>query len=563
MSPEGKGRVLVIGLDGATFDILSPLMNEGLLPNLAALRDEGSWGTLLSTVPPFTMPAWASFMTGMNPGKHGIISFFQRDPQDYEFEEVGSFINSTSLRQPTLWDHLSAAGKRIGIVNVPLTYPPHKVNGFMITGMLTPSKATTYTHPPELAQTLGDYIIDLDYLRGKQRVDLEEAPKGEALLSGIKSMLERRGETCLRLMGQYDWDLFIVVFTSTDRVFHFFWPYLSKINHDSESLAIEGGLKAYFRLLDDLIGQLVARAGPSSTAIIMSDHGFGPAPTRRLNANLWLESQGLLRIAGGKNIARLGYWRLKLSRCSWLKALWGGMVPSRLRQTVREEERGRVSRLVDWSATRAYAVPLYGYVCGVVINREGIKRQGIVRDEEYEGLRESIIAKAQEILDPQTQKRVVLQACRREEVYFGPYSSHFPDIILLLDPDCLGSPSLIGSSLITPIEAPLRCGDHRQEGVFIARGPFVRPGRLKDTLHITQLAPTILYLLGVPIPQGMDGQLSPQIFVESHWVANPPRTLSPSGAPSLPRKVQLTSRGRRLRGLGYLGWDPPRCYPGA
>lgn len=557
MSPEGKGRVVVIGLDGATFDILSPLMNEGLLPNLAALRKEGSWGTLLSTIPPFTMPAWASFMTGMNPGKHGIISFFQRDPQDYEFEEVGTFINSTSLRQPTLWDHLSAAGKRMGVVNVPLTYPPHKINGFMITGMLTPSKASTYTYPPELAETLGDYIIDLDYLRGKQQFDLEGVPEGEALLSDIKSMLERRGETCLRLMARYDWDLFMVVFTSTDRVFHFFWPYLSQINHGPESLAIEEGLNAYFRLLDDLIGRLVARAGPLSTAIIMSDHGFGPAPTKRLNVNLWLESQGLLRVAGGKNIARLGYWRLKLSRYPWLKALWRGIVPSGLRQSVREGERGRMSQLVDWSATRAYAVPLYGYVCGVVINREGRKRQGIVPDEEYEALRESIIAKAREVLDPQTQRRVVRRAFRREEVYSGPYSSNFPDIILLLDPDYLGSPSLVESSFIAPIEAPLRSGDHRQEGIFIARGPSLRPGRLEDTLHLTQLAPTILYLLGVPIPRDMDGRLSPQLFVEGHWEANPPQyTLAPLDSISPSENavdIEMEEIERRLRGLGYLG----------
>lgn len=142
-------QILLIGLDGATWDLILPWVAEGRLPNLGALLREGSWGTLLSTVPPATFPAWSSFLTGLNPGRHGIFDFTRRKFGTYEVE----FVNSTYRRGRSLFRIASEAGKRVGVIGVPATYPPEKVNGFLISGFDAPVATgidPSFVYPREL-----------------------------------------------------------------------------------------------------------------------------------------------------------------------------------------------------------------------------------------------------------------------------------------------------------------------------------------------------------------------------------------------------------------------------
>ena len=162
MTEQGeRERVLVIGIDGATFDLLTPWMEEGFLPNLAALMGSGSHGPLRSTIPPITASAWTSFQTGKNPGKHGLFDFTQYRPGSYET----SYVNASSVLAEPLWQVLSRQGKRVVVINVPVTYPPRPVNGYLISGMLTPSMDVEFTYPPDLYQQMvreiGDYQIFL------------------------------------------------------------------------------------------------------------------------------------------------------------------------------------------------------------------------------------------------------------------------------------------------------------------------------------------------------------------------------------------------------------------
>lgn len=291
-------RLLVIGLDGGTFDLLRPLMAQGHMPNLAELVDHGCWGPLASTIPPFTGAAWSTFITGRNPGQHGVIAFTTRDRFNYDTQGQG-FVNAQRFDY-TLWELLSTAGKRVGVVNVPLTYPARPVNGFMVTGMLTPAGASRFTYPPEFAARIGpDYMIDVDFLRDGERFRLTGLPPKPEMLAQIRRMTQARTAHGVRWLQEEAWEFFMLVYTSTDRVSHFFWDEVPALLAGQPS-PNQAELLAFFHELDEGIGQLAAAAGPETNILFMSDHGFGPAPDRRFYVNVWLEQLGLLRPGRGR-----------------------------------------------------------------------------------------------------------------------------------------------------------------------------------------------------------------------------------------------------------------------
>ncbi len=562
-SEVAQNKVLVIGLDGATFDYIAPRIEAGQLPNLARLMDKGSWGNLLSTIPFFTMPAWSSFITGKNPVKHGVTSFFRRDQAGYDFEETGSFVNASYLRETTLWQLLSVSGKRVGLINVPMTYPPSEVNGFMISGMLTPGKTSTYTFPEGLADTLSDYVIDLEYLRTEDHFDLSSIPNQEVLLADITHMLRKRGETSLRLMAKYQWDFFMTVFTSTDRVCHFFWDYLDLGADRGHEPEIQTGIDEYFQLLDQILGDMVALAGESARVLIISDHGFGPAPTKRVNINNWLIDQGLLSLNTGTERGMiLSSLNLRLRGNRKLKSLLKKVLPQDIQRTIQEGDRGKGVRLIDWSKTSAYGYPLYANVCGIAVNRQGTKRVGIVPPgTEYEKLRDHLICEASKMTDPSTGQPIVVMAYRREELYDGKFIEEFPDVILVMDSDYSISTSMMYTDFVMPIAQHPYSGDHRQEGLFIISGPCILNGQLDQDAKIEDMAPTILYLMGIEIPDDMDGRVLAEVFDRSYLRAAPPQYTSVQTESRLVEtsdeevysEEEAEEIRERLRSLGYLG----------
>jgi predicted AlkP superfamily phosphohydrolase/phosphomutase len=215
------GRVIVVGLDGGTWSVLDPLLEDGHMPALKALRDGGCWGTLKSTIPPLTAPAWASLITGKNPGKHGIYQFAPIDRSLYQ-GNVTRIVNSQTVQGATLWNILGAAGKRVGVMNVPLTYPPSKVNGVMVTGMLTPRQSEHFTYPPELSSRLKDYTIDVSMGESKYGVlsDLDTADHQslKRLIEELKNLATGRTDKALEFLNEYSPDFFILLFTETERM---------------------------------------------------------------------------------------------------------------------------------------------------------------------------------------------------------------------------------------------------------------------------------------------------------------------------------------------------------
>jgi len=260
-------RVFVLGLDGATFDLIGPWLERGELPNLRSFLDRSAWGILESVVPPMSPPAWMSAVTGVNPGKHAIYDWYRRLPNSRALVSE----TSKSLRTKAVWTLLSEAEHPVGVINVPLTDPPAVVNGFMISGM-PHTDPEGYTYPRELRGTLGGYMTD-------SMGDHLEEDNADELLEKLMKIHRERVRVTLDLMKERPWDLFWVVFTVTDRVQHFYWKFMDENHPDYDPAAPQRLKDAIFdmwKTVDESVGRILEAMPPDATVILMSDHGFGP-----------------------------------------------------------------------------------------------------------------------------------------------------------------------------------------------------------------------------------------------------------------------------------------------
>ncbi|MGD8626196.1 MAG: alkaline phosphatase family protein, partial [Anaerolineae bacterium] len=304
-----KQRVLVLGLDGITFDLLIPLFARGAMPFLAAWLEDSYHGQLASTVPPISATAWTTLITGTNPGRHGILQFVSLRPEEATagreiFPGGFSLLNADSIRGTTLWDLLSGAGKRQVAINVPMTYPPRPLSGVMIAGMMTPPSAEIYTHPPELSSRLREAGYEIDLSIAEKEFDFDPA----ILIDRLQALLSRRREVALQLLRQEAWDFFMLVFTGTDRLQHRFWKYLVPGHPQYESpeaVRLRPALDDYFRALDQALAQLIEAAGPETLTILLSDHGFGPVSTRTVHRLSMMQALGLAEGGRPAGIVRL------------------------------------------------------------------------------------------------------------------------------------------------------------------------------------------------------------------------------------------------------------------
>ena len=517
---SSRSRIFVIGIDGGTWEVLEPRLGRGLMPNLKKLMETGTWGTLLSTIPPFTIPAWASFFTGTNPGKHGVQGFFQVGPNDYESREDNGLVNSRSITGTPIWEHFSRNDIRAGYVNVPLTYPVSEVKGFMVSGMLTPPGSKNFTFPKTLADFLDDYVIDIGYFdKDKLASKMDQKDRGR-LLDEILFMQERRTANCVRLLKIFpDLDFFMVVFTSFDRICHSFWDHLnggetvSSGKRAARERAISEKLESYFSALDASIGQLLEFTDERTLCFIISDHGFGRAPAKEVYLNNWLLEKGLLQLRSDlKNITELRYWLAKTGLNKEHAKKWLGRLPlGRLNRKLRKSILSGQS-LIEWGKTRAYTTPMYTYTCGITINLKGLKPQGIVgAGQEYELLRNLLMQELTTLKDPETGEKVVEQVYRREEVYQGRHLKSLPDVIVILNKD-YSVTQQISNSVFKKRDSSRRSGDHVREGIFVASGESVQKGRINQPVHIIDLLPTYLQVYGLPLPPDLDGRVIREIF---------------------------------------------------
>ena len=559
---NSPAKVIVVGLDGATFDLIKPWAAEGRLPVLSKIMQGGAHGTLGSTVPPMTAPAWTAFATGCNPGKHRLYDWIAREPDSYRFVPV----TALDGKAPTIYSLLSGYGRKVVALNIPMTYPPIAVNGVMVSGMPTPSTDVTFTYPDrayqEILDAVGDYILYPD--------------PGEAYSdSGIDNFLERlhrsadlRMQTFAYLREREDPDFAMLVFNGTDTVSHAMWKFMDEAHplHDPQKAVKYGNaIRDFYVHVDGLLGGLVESLDERTTLIVMSDHGFGPFH-KFIHVNNWLIREGFMSLKGGtmsrlkratfqagfspmnvyNTLMQLGFGRLK-------------------REVVRGQGTGLLKTFflsfddVDWQQTAAYSL---GNVGQIYLNVAGREPQGSVRPgAEYERVRTSIMERLRELRDPDTGEPVVEKIYRREELYKGDYVGQAPDIVFIptrLEYFGFGEYEFGSHKIIEAMERGIS-GTHRMNGIFISYGAAIEPGVQVENASLTDLAPTIMHLMGLPVPDHMDGHILAETFApgfvpqqieqDSSWT----ETVTDFGDGGGLTEEQKRVVAERLRGLGYVG----------
>lgn len=542
--------LLIIGFDGATFDLIKPWARDGYLPNLARLMDEGATADLASTLPPVTSPAWPTFMTGVNPGKHGVFDFIQPHGDNF------TLVNSTRIRQPTLWQRLSALGYRVGVLNVPVTYPPQAVNGFLVTDILSPRNATI-SHPADLITRYQDAPGDDGRPLGPYRVapDVQYKPGNEAeFIADIYDLIDAHGRWALKLMDAEPVDVLMVHFIAMDVAKHALWRFMDHSHPRYEPSPYEYAIRDGYAKVDEYIGRLQAKLPPGSTTIAMSDHGFGPLKNM-VNLNVFFMKKGLMKLKPDA-VTQLKAWAFRhgitpSTAYQWISRLGLQNTIARVSKKARNDIVGKFLSFdsVDWSRTIAYSM---GHVGQVYLNRAGREPHGIVTEADYDRRLVQVSDALAELRDENGQP-ILTNLIRGRDAYDGPYAELGPDLHLELDHYAMIACPLFateGKVMTNQIRGDSGC--HRREGIFIAAGPGVRAGLEMPEASILDLAPTILHLLGEPVPPIMDGRVLTEALVDPAPVRYAEEDGAGVGSEQSFDIGEAEQIEERLRGLGYL-----------
>jgi predicted AlkP superfamily phosphohydrolase/phosphomutase len=431
----------VLSLEGVSHTLLVKLAQSGAMPNLVAILAQGDLARMNSVLPAVSSVAWAGFATGMNPGKHGIFGLVDREPNPFS----AFYPNSRDLKAPTLWEHLGRAGRKLGVMNVPVTYPPKQINGFMVGCFLSPDLAKA-TYPVDLAPRLMemDYRVEPDM--GQFEGDLA------GVMTEVGETVARRFSSAFALMKSEPWDYFHLHESCTDRVGHML---LAGWEDGDQDLAPE--FEGFWRKLDSYLGELRQELPPGARLLMMSEAGLMRTKAQ-VFINHWLEKNGYLHfLRGGRELMN--------------------MHPD--------------SRAYSLEPGRIY------------INREGREQRGRVqKGKPYDELRDELIHRLSGLMHPETGEPLTRKVFKREELYAGAQLGRAADIVIDPVPGFELKYNLDAPKLLAPQPGG---ATHCYEDAFL----FLQNiKRLPDdnTFSILDLSPTIMTLMGLALPQGMDGQ---------------------------------------------------------
>lgn len=575
---SGGRRLVIIGLDGAGFNYLNPILASGRLPGFSKLLARGVSADCLSTIPPLTPPAWSTMMTGVNPGKHGIFDFLQPDSS-------GAFrmVDATFRRRRTFLDHAERDGVRCMSLLVPYTYPPSpEANGLAISGLGTPSAESDFIRPHKFRDRL---LAKFPFLR---EID---PTKGQSLDSLHERLLEHtRGIVDLVQWTMHeidDWGLLFVVFSATDLIPHFysrfFDPDHPQFAADDPDVppGYRNALAEIYEAIDPLVEQclrLVEAEG--GWVVLVSDHGSQPlmgAIGKDAFLARWLEEEGYLVTRGAAGKAKRAARAKAGSLANRFLYLVKRYTPHGLRDAVNRlmgrHKEAIASGLsvvpfledVDWEKTRAFCAP-GGYGVGLYINREGDFPNGTVpKGAEYHRLRAEM-AKSLASLEIAPGVPLFTRVVARDEALWGPAVDLAPDLILmwredrrlaendyrLVDGRKLDSPEVKPGSSLT------WCGTHRMEGLFAFAGEGTRPGtRIDRPPNLADILPTVHLIAGLPIPSDVDGRVIEDAFEPGFLEEHPPIPGPPEDVAPGPRGGGVSEDETEklidlLEGLGYL-----------
>lgn len=531
-------KVLVIGIDAGSWNVIQPLVKEGKLPTIKRLMENSVWGNLKSCEYYYTSPAWKCYSTGKNPGKLGAIGWWSFDRHDKSV----SLVSSRSFKSKELWDILGEHGFKCGVINMPLTFPPKKINGILITGPPHPDAGCTY--PPELEKELNEYgyIVNSKFDMTIQR--------DEAMLE-LPDLITKRFQLCRKLLARSNFDFFQIVIFHTDQVQHYFWKQMEE-KDPKYGTAIEDSWK----LVDSGIADLLDSLNKDCYTFIISDHGAIPSKGA-FRLNVWLNLKGYLhlkphslRSAIDRARVRVGFpfnMKFPLSLVGELfirfsRTFFSGTQ----RRLAREKTRNIQSHYVLWEKTKAVSTDLNS----MYITTENL-------DPKFKN---KLIEEIENLRSPKSGERVVKNVRRKEEIFQGRYIDQLPDLIINPEDGYDFVPDPFNGTVkdLWDFSRKRWSCTHRHDGIFLAMGPGIRKGKKIDRTTIYDVAPTILHILDLPISKDVDGHVLKEIFEEnSELIERPVKYEEERGWVEEEEKQRYIAAeeekvSERLKSLGYM-----------
>lgn len=457
-------RVLVVGWDGATWDLIDPLLAQGRLPNLARLLARGSQAVLDSTVVPISSAAWVGAATGRDPAHNGVYGFFEPIPGTYDV----TLISSRSNRAVPIWRTLGRRGGRSLVVGVPVTWPPEPIEGVLVSGMLAP-RDSVWTHPAALTERLRarGYQPDLGIWREANELSVEI----------LERQLAAKRELLLELVANEDWDLCFFVFKELDVLSHF--------AYDGRTDGIVAWL---LEALDRELGALVAAVGPSTRVLLVSDHGFGAYPTSFFTQR-WLVEAGF-SVEG-----------TPLPPPADLDSL-----PLAQRRAL--ENQSAMGSL-DLARTRAFAGLAEGNFGGIRLNLKGREPEGALDPADAEAALVELERRLAELRVPDSERPLIVRTWRRGELYPGPYEDLISDLLFETDPAVAVRP--VPHTAVFEAHEP-RFPDHTRAGILAAAGPGISVVAERGQASILDVAPTVLHLMGHAVYDELEGRVLTELM---------------------------------------------------
>ncbi|MFX1316558.1 MAG: alkaline phosphatase family protein [Promethearchaeota archaeon] len=457
---SNKNKLVIIGLDCATPKTIFEDFKDDI-PNIKRLMDSGVYGKLRTSDPPITIPAWMVMSTGKKAGTLGLYGFRHRKKNSYDDFWIA---NSHNIKEPKVWEIIAKKGLKSCVVGVPPTYPVQKINGYLVTGFITPDSSVEFTYPPELKEeiieNIGDYIFDVNF-----RVD-----KKEALLEEIYEMTEIQFKTIKYLMQNKDWDYFKFVLIGLDRVHHAFWKFFDKEHPKYEpNNKFEGEMRKYYIYLDKLVGELLELLDENTVVMVVSDHG-AKAMKGLICINMALEDLGLLKF------------------------------------NTKPKPKTSIGKAdIDWDNT--YAWGWGGYYARIFLNMKGREPNGFIEEEEYEDIREKIAKKLKSIKDVNGDP-MNTKVYKPEELY-EIIRGDAPDLMVYFDDLNWRSAGTVGYDSMYLDENDTGPDDavHDWNGVYIIYDPKKKIGINLGIKNILDIAPTSLKILGLEVPFDMEGNI--------------------------------------------------------
>jgi predicted AlkP superfamily phosphohydrolase/phosphomutase len=558
-----SARALVLGLDGADLDLVAAI-GRARLPTLHALMERGAWARLESVTPPATLPNWTTFLTGVDPGRHGVFDFTTR--RGYRV----AFTAGTVREAPTWVARLDALGLACACVGFPATWPPDRLkNGLFVSGWDSPvafEADRSYCWPPSLHDEL---VARFGPLRFDDVDELAAARPGwhARLPDALVRRVEAKVELARWLLARRDWDLFAFYFGESDTASHHLASLADERSprHPARvSAAEKDGLARVYEALDRAVAALVEHAGPAAEITLVSDHGSGGASDVVLYLNRALEEAGLLAFRRGGLAGRLvsrakdaALLTLGPRARQRLFSLAGRALPGLV------ESRARFGA-IDFAHTRAFSDEL-NYFPSVSLNVRGREPEGVVAPSELPALRREVERALLDLRDPWTGRPVVARVWPRDELYEGPHVERAPDLVIELHLDARGySYNLMPSGSAPPGTGPWRRlapeehlgrkgrslpGSHRPRGLYVAAGPLVAPvGEVRA--RMADASATVLARLGVSPTPELSGRVLREHLRRAR--ASEPERALPAVAVSTADEGARGLLESRLRALGYI-----------